>query len=131
MDPTYCQMKIIELRTKIAQCNQAKTSLQQVRSTCEEEIASFQSSKNKLSQGDVATIKKEDIFEGEMANSLTPKVSSFQDELDAAGTREEAVVTALGMGISALDARVCALNNEIAHWENQRVQAINQMAARP
>jgi chromosome segregation ATPase len=129
MDPSYCEAKINELRAKITQCDQAKAGLQQVRATCEGESASFQVSKNKLSQGDVATIKQEDIFEGEMADSLKTKAADFQADMDTAGTKAEAVITALDMGMSALDGRINALNSEIAHWQNQRIMAINQLAA--
>jgi len=121
----YITGQIRSIDVKISQCHTAKAALQSVKNTCQVQITSLKSSKNKIT-GDLETVKKEDVFEGEMANTLAPKVSTFKTDVDTVITQAEAIVTAINTEISTIDNRITALNGERANWNIHLTNVQNQ-----
>jgi len=112
-DTYYIGMQIGEINTKISNYNTAKTKLQTVKTNCQGKATSLQSSYRKVSGNkDLSAVKKENVFEGEMANSLAQRVSTFQKGVSSVITKAEAVNTAIAAQISAIDTKVASLNNQ-------------------
>lgn len=109
--------QIRSIDVKISQCNAAKVALQGVKNTCQGQVTSLNGSYNKISgNSDLSTVKKDDVFEGEMANSLAAKVSDLLADLSSAKTKAEGIVTAIDSQILSIDNRISSLNVERSNW---------------
>ena len=123
----YITGQIRSIDVKISQCHTAKAALQSVKNTCQGRITSLNSSYNKIAGNpDLSAVKKEDVFEGEMADSLAEKVSSFQADMNSVKTKAETIITALDSQITAIDNRITGLNSERANWNIHLANVQNQ-----
>jgi prefoldin subunit 5 len=124
--PYYNQMNQID--QDIEKYNTAKTALSNAKTEYQGSLDTLNTSKGKF-DSDVPDIKENDVFEGEMADSLKEKVSTAKGFINTAGEKAATVITEIDAGIAAIDVMITNLGNLRTEVNNQLIAAIETVNA--
>ena len=119
-DTSHIWAKINSYSSKITTYTNAKTSVQTVKTTCESQIQNWETSYNTLANNaDLTSVKKTDVFEGEMADSLSQRVADIMSDISSGLSKAGELNTALSTQITRLETKIEQLNSSRNYWYNQ------------
>ena len=119
-DTTHIWTQINATNSKITQYTNAKTSVESVKRTCSTQKQNWETSFRALeNNSELSKVKKKDVFEGEMANGLSKRVSEIKSDIRAGITKAGQLETALNTQINRLNTKIQQLQNEKQSWMNQ------------
>jgi hypothetical protein len=117
IDLEYAWNKVRGIDNRITAYNSAKATVQAAKDSCTAQLQSWESSYNALANNaELSTVKKTDVFEGEMADVLGGRVSDIMGDISAGLAKARALELALDMQIIRIDVRVGQLQMERGPW---------------
>ena len=119
-DTTNIWTQIHAINSRITTYTNAKTTVESVKRTCSMQKQNWETSFQALKKNsELSKVKKKDVFEGEMANSLSKRVSKIMSDIQAGITKAGQLETALNNQINRLNTKIQQLQNEKQSWMNQ------------
>lgn len=106
--------------------NTAKEALQNAKNDFQNKLINLKNSDSEFDQGDVAAIKKTDVFEGDMATALESKVNTLKEDISEMIMSCDNLIRTVDAELTAIDNKIAALQNEKINWENRLNNALNQ-----
>ena len=99
---------------EIAAHNTARALVVAVKTSCQAEVGTWEGNYSTLAGDDtLMNVRKDDVFEGEMAEGMKSRVADIMNDINISLTRARNIETALGSQVTRLD-------NEITRLESQR-----------
>jgi phage shock protein A len=119
-DTSYIWANINSLDQRVLTYTNAKTTVESVKNTCEKQIESWKTSYRALTgNSDLSSVKKTDVFEGEMADSLSRKIADIMSDIDTGLTKAEELESALNTQMNRLAEKIAQLRTERESWVRQ------------
>lgn len=116
----YIWSQINEIDGKIRKYEEAKREVGDVKTTCGNKKDTWQTSYDSLANDkSLMEVKKTDVFEGKMADSLKEKVSGIMADISSGLRVAESLKDALSTQVTKIETKIQELENERTSWVNQ------------
>lgn len=123
----YISGQIGSIDAKISNYNAAKIALENVQTICQGHIDNLDGSHKKLTgSSDLSAVKKDDVFEGEMADSLASRISTYQSDMGDLISNANEIIGGINTQLTTISDKISTLNTERSNWQNQLQNALNQ-----
>lgn len=123
----YITNMIMSIDVKISQYETAKTALEGIQTTCKGHVTNLENGHKKLTGNqDLSTVKKNDVFEGQIAEKLSSRISTYQSDMSALITKANDINRDIDTQLSMISTKVGILKQDRTIWENRLQVALNQ-----
>ena len=111
-----------EINNNILECLSAKAEVETVKNNCTTKRKEWQDSFNKLADNsELAEVKKTDVFEGDMAETLQAEVDDAITQITKGISKADHLEDALDRQVTKLEKRIQQLKAERQRLEQQRM----------
>lgn len=112
-DNSRIYTKINEINGKIITCKSAKREVQAVKNNCTNKRSDWQTSYKGLANNqELSSVKKTNVFEGEMADGLKAKVADAMIQISSGISKAEMLESSLASQIAKLESKIEELEAE-------------------
>jgi len=123
----YITGQIRSIDAKISQYETAKTALEGVQTICKGYISNLENGHKKITGNqDLSAVKKNDVFEGEMAGKLASRISTYQSDMNDLITKANGITSDIDTQLSTISTNVGILKQDRITWENHLQVALSQ-----
>jgi|GEM_PF-2466814 len=123
----YITGQIRSIDAKISQYETAKTALEGVQTICKGYISNLENGHKKITDNqDLSAVKKNDVFEGEMAGKLASRISAYQSDMNDLITKANGITSDIDTQLSTISTNVGMLKQDRITWENHLQVALSQ-----
>lgn len=110
--------EITEIDIKLVKLNSVKNKVNKVKRKIREKKSDWKESYNKLSgNAQLKAVRKKDVFEGEMAESLGKRVQELDADIIQEMAQAEEVALKLVLQEGYIDKKIVQLQQEKAAWQ--------------
>ena len=117
-----CTNKINAIMKKIADYKVARSAVDTAKSNCQTLITGLKTEIDKIT-GDLNKVKKNDVFEGEMANILASRVPDFKKDITSLKKKADDIIAAAEGQISKIDSKITELDGDELTWRTRLAAA--------
>jgi len=117
-----CTEKLTAISTKKTDYNNAREKVKTAKETCSSDISSITTTVNKI-KGDLLDMKKDNYFEGKLANKVTKDIASFKEDMDSAKDKAEKLTGAADSQIAEIDSKIADLDIDKELWDGRLASA--------